>query len=110
MVMFADMLKSPIGRLRIIALLEGLSFLLLLGIAMPLKYMAGQPGAVRIVGMAHGLLFVLYIFYVIRIQADVKWSMKQTLLALAASVVPFGTFYADAKLFRTVEEEQPERA
>jgi integral membrane protein len=110
MVMFSDLLKTQMGRLRIIALLEGISFLLLLGIAMPLKYMAGQPGAVRMVGMAHGLLFILYVFYVIRIQADVKWSVKQTVLALVASVVPFGTFYADAKLFRTVEEEQPERA
>lgn len=104
------MLKSQIGRLRITALLEGMSFLILLGIAMPLKYMAGQPQAVRVVGMVHGLLFILYVFYVIRVQADMKWSPKQTALALIASVVPFGTFYADTKLFRLAEVDEPKRA
>ena len=53
--------QSPIGRLRIIAFLEGVSFLLLTGIAMPLKYMAGMPMAVKIAGMAHGVFFILFI-------------------------------------------------
>lgn len=108
--MIVDMLKSQLGRLRIIALLEGMSFLILLGIAVPLKYMAGQPQTVRVVGMIHGLLFILYVFYIIRIQADMKWSPKQTAIALIASVVPFGTFYADTKLFRPAEVDEPERA
>ena len=55
------------GRLRLIAFLEGLSLLVLLGIAMPLKYLAGQPAAVRYVGMTHGLLFVLYVLLVIQV-------------------------------------------
>ena len=71
--------------LRITALLEGLSFLVLLGIAMPLKYMFDKPEMVRIVGMAHGVLFVAYIILVIVVRELVKWNLKQTALALIAS-------------------------
>lgn len=95
-----DLLKDTLGRLRIIGFLEGISFLVLLFIAMPLKYMAGQPMAVKITGMAHGLLFVLYILYVLMAKIEYRWSFKKAGLALVASLVPFGTFWADVKLFR----------
>lgn len=85
---------------RINAFLEGVSFLVLLGIAMPLKYMYNKPEMVKIVGMAHGLLFVAYILLVVVVREQLKWNMKNTILALAASVFPFGTFYADRKLFK----------
>lgn len=85
---------------RINAFLEGLSFLILLGIAMPLKYYYQQPQMVKIVGMAHGILFVAYILLVVVVKEQLKWNNKQTLLALVASVLPFGTFYADKKLFK----------
>ncbi|MGY2134107.1 DUF3817 domain-containing protein [Hymenobacter sp. HD11105] len=94
------LLSSTLGRLRIVGFLEGLSFLVLLGIAMPLKYLAGQPEAVRMVGMAHGLLFVLYVLLVIMAAIERSWSFKKTVLAFLASLVPFGPFYADKKLFR----------
>ncbi|MCP1384676.1 DUF3817 domain-containing protein [Runella salmonicolor] len=94
------LLKNTIGRLRIIGFLEGISFLVLLFIAMPLKYMADQPMAVKITGMAHGVLFVLYILYVIMAAVEYSWSIKKSVLAFLASLVPFGTFWADAKLFR----------
>ncbi|NVO32939.1 MULTISPECIES: DUF3817 domain-containing protein [Hymenobacter] len=94
---------SSLGRLRLVGLLEGLSFLLLLGIAMPLKYFFGQPAAVRVVGMAHGALFVLYCVLVIGAAVQYSWSWRKTALALLASIIPLGTFWADAKLFR--EEE-----
>lgn len=87
--------------LRVIALLEGLSFLILLGIAMPLKYMLDKPEMVRIVGMVHGVLFIAYIILVIIVRELKKWNLKQTFLALIASILPFGTFYADKKLFKT---------
>jgi integral membrane protein len=67
---------------------------------MPLKYLAGQPEAVRMVGMAHGLLFVLYVLLVIMAAIERSWSFKKTVLAFLASLVPFGPFYADKKLFR----------
>jgi integral membrane protein len=95
-----QLVKTQLGRLRIIGFVEGLSFLILLGIAMPLKYFFGLPETVRVVGMAHGLLFVLYVLLVIQVKIEYGWSFKKMLLALLASVVPFGTFWADAKLFR----------
>lgn len=94
------MLKTTIGRLRLIGLAEGVSFLVLLLIAMPLKYWAGLPQAVQVVGMAHGVLFIMYILWVIQAKIEYNWSLKNTFWALVASVVPLGTFYADAKLFR----------
>lgn len=99
--MTSDLIKTPIGRLRIIAFLEGVSFLVLLGIAMPLKYMAGLPEAVRMVGMAHGVLFILYVLLLIQVAVEKAWSLKISTLAFLASLVPFGTFYADSKYFRS---------
>jgi integral membrane protein len=86
--------------LRIVAFLEGLSFLLLMFVAMPLKYVWGYTHATMDIGMAHGVLFILYIFMVIPVQSELKWSTSTTLGALVASVLPFGTFIADAKIFR----------
>ena len=93
------LLLTSLGRLRLIGFLEGASLLVLLGIAMPLKYLAGQPAAVRYVGMAHGLLFVLYVLLVIQVGIARSWSFGKIALALLASIVPFGTFWADRRLF-----------
>lgn len=98
--MLASLLRTSLGRLRVVGFLEGISFLVLLGIAMPLKYLAGQPDAVRVVGMAHGVLFVLYVLLVIQVSLELSWSWRKALLALVVSVVPFGTFWAEKKLFQ----------
>ncbi|TXK48612.1 DUF3817 domain-containing protein [Pontibacter qinzhouensis] len=95
--------NTPIGRLRAVGILEGLSFLLLLGIAMPLKYMAGIPEAVKYTGWAHGLLFVLYIGAVMQAAMEHNWSFKKIVISLLASLFPFGPFLIDGKL---KEEEQ----
>lgn len=95
--------SSLLGRLRLVGFLEGLSFLVLLGVAMPLKYFFGQPAAVRAVGTAHGALFVLYCLLVIGAAVRYGWSWRKTALAFLASIVPFGTFWADKKLFREDE-------
>ena len=94
------MLKTPIGRLRGIAFIEGLSFLLLLGVAMPLKYFAGLPAAVKTVGWIHGLLFVLYLIAVAEVTVTRRWTPAQILGALVAAIIPFGTFVLDARLRR----------
>ena len=94
-----EFLLTGLGRLRLVAILEGVSFLVLLLIAMPLKYLAGQPQAVRHVGMAHGVLFVVYVLLVIQVAIERRWSFGKTALALGASVFPFGTFWADRRLF-----------
>jgi integral membrane protein len=95
-----NLLTTSLGRLRIIGFLEGLSFLFLLLIAMPVKYLAGEPILVKVTGMIHGLLFVGYVLKVIIVKVELDWSIKKSALALMASVIPFGTFYADSKLFR----------
>lgn len=92
--------ESFIRRFQFIGTMEGLSFLILLGIAMPLKYMAGIPEPVKFIGWAHGLLFILYLGYVAAARWKLQWTFSQLLLAAAASVVPFGPFIVDKKLLR----------
>ena len=96
-----NLFKSPLGRLRVIAFVEGVSFLIILLVTMPLKYLYATPQPNKVFGTAHGLLFVLYVLMVVQIKFAENWNWKKTGLALLASVVPFGTFWADAKLFRT---------
>jgi integral membrane protein len=83
---------------RIVALLEGVSFLVLLGVAMPLKYIAGLPLAVRVVGSAHGALFVAYVIFIGVFLAKKRWSGGQAVEAFVAGFLPFGTFWLDRKL------------
>jgi integral membrane protein len=97
-------MKTALGRLRIIGWWEGVSFLVLLGIAMPLKYFAGWPQAVRIVGMAHGILFMLYVWAAIQAALEYNWNWKRTGLVLLASVLPAGPFIVDAKILREEAE------
>ena len=94
------MLNNPIGRLRLIGLLEGSSFLILLGIAMPLKYAAGLPLAVKYVGWAHGALFVLFLLALGHAAAETDLGLKKIAGAFIASVLPFGTFILDRHLKR----------
>jgi len=77
---------------------EGLSFLILLGIAMPLKYLAGQPQAVRIVGSLHGALFIIYALMVLIAARNHKWPAKEIGLGLLAAFLPFGPFWFDRRL------------
>ncbi|MDZ7848975.1 MAG: DUF3817 domain-containing protein [Owenweeksia sp.] len=86
--------------LRLLALLEGLSLLVLLFIAMPLKYALNRPTAVQQVGMAHGLLFIAYCLWLMAIAYQGRWKAKPILVSIIAAFVPFGTFYCDRKYFR----------
>jgi integral membrane protein len=83
---------------RMIALAEGWSFLILLFIAMPIKYLAHRPEMVKYVGWAHGILFVLYIIFLLRVWIKLKWSFGKTVIAFLASLIPFGTFILDKRL------------
>ena len=89
--------------LRIIGFLEGLSYLALLGVCMPLKYMFEIPEPTKIVGMAHGVLFIYYCLLVLIVSVQLKWSFSKMSWALIASLLPFGTFVADKKLFQNKE-------
>lgn len=90
--------NSAIGRFRMAGIAEGISFITLLFIAMPMKYMAGDPRAVLYVGWVHGLLFMLYILALITVKITLEWKFKKTLMAFLASLVPFGTFIMDKSL------------
>lgn len=85
---------------RKIAFWEGISLLLLLFIAMPLKYIWNEPILVRIVGMAHGVLFLAYIGFAFWLFFKEKWNLSKLFIVLIASLIPFGTFYIDRKYLR----------
>lgn len=91
---------SSLLALRTAGMIEGISFLLLLCIAMPLKYMYGQPEMVRYVGSIHGVLTIIYLYFLVTVTAQFKWSLKTALLAFIASLVPFGMLYAEFQIFR----------
>lgn len=97
--MIRNLLKTAIGRLRIVAFLEGCSYLLL-GFTMILKYKFGMPQPNYVVGLAHGILFVLYVVLVLQVSFLQRWNLVKVFVAFIASLIPFGTFYADKALFR----------
>jgi integral membrane protein len=81
-----------------IALAEGISFLTLLCIAMPMKYFMGMPEVVRVVGAIHGGLFLLYVGLLAMLHFRQRWSVMFSLYAFVASIIPFGTFVLDRYL------------
>lgn len=90
-----SILKKTIKVFKIISTLEAVSFLILLGIAMPLKYIWELPQLVQVVGMAHGVLFLLYIAFAVYVSQLLNWSVKKLFIAVLCSVVPFGPFYVE---------------
>ena len=97
--MVNQLMKTALGRLRIVAFIEGCSYLLL-GFTMILKYKFSMSQPNYIVGLAHGILFVLYIVLLLQVSFLHRWSVIKMLMAFLASLIPFGTFYADKVLFR----------
>jgi len=93
---------TALRQLRLVALLEGTSFLVLLCVAMPLKYLAGLPLAVRMVGSVHGLLFLVFLAALYRAGRARRWPPRRWLIAFISSVVPFGTFVFDGSLRREI--------
>lgn len=95
---FTHVKKSPIPFLRSVAKSEAISFLLLLGVAMPLKYFANLPIAVKIVGSIHGALFVLFCVALLRTMLIAKWPLSRGAIAFIASLIPFGPFVVDRRM------------
>ena len=85
---------------RIISFLEGMSYILLLFIAVPLKYFGGDEQYVKLLGMPHGILFVSYVIFAFLIKENKNWGMKDLGIVLLASILPFGTFYIDWKYLK----------
>ena len=82
---------------RLTAFLEGVSYILLLFIAVPIKYLLNEALFVKILGMPHGILFILYILFSIIGKIKYNWNFRKFLVISIASLVPFGTFYIDKK-------------
>ena len=91
-------MRNPVDLLRAVAIWEGVSFLVLLGIAMPLKYVWQMPMAVKIVGSIHGALFVVFCIVLVRAKILAKLSMGQVALSFIASLLPFGPFVIDRRV------------
>ena len=85
---------------RVVSFLEGTSYLLLLFVAVPIKYWMDDPQYVKLLGMPHGLLFVTYLVIAFLFKSELKWSNKTLAVVMLASVIPFGTFYVDKKYLR----------
>ncbi|AZA73813.1 DUF3817 domain-containing protein [Chryseobacterium indoltheticum] len=94
-----NLLKTKVGRLRIIAILEGFSLLTLVFIAVPLKYGFDNPALVKMMGPIHGSLFLLFLFNTLSVGVEQNWKFKETTWkVLLACIIPFGTFYVDKKI------------
>lgn len=89
---------TPLEHFRWVALAEGVSYVVLVFVAMPLKYVAGMPAAVRVVGGLHGALFVLFVVTLLRAAWVRRWSIVRCAVAFGSSLVPFGTFLFDRSL------------
>lgn len=97
-------MEKRIKYFRAIGIAEGISFLVLLLIAMPLKYYMDMPAAVKYTGWIHGLLFIAYVIAVLACARVMRWGLFKVLIALGASLIPFGTFVLDIELKRRQKE------
>lgn len=86
------MLKDSLKRFRLISFIEGMSYLILLFIAMPIKYLADNPYFVKIVGMGHGVLFIIFIILLADVSKRLSWNNTFSLKMFIYSLLPFGMF------------------
>ncbi|TAE78303.1 MAG: DUF3817 domain-containing protein [Verrucomicrobia bacterium] len=93
--------RDPVGRVRAVGMIEGLSFLLLMGVAMPLKYFADLPLAVTYLGWVHGVLFVAFLLVLFQAWAGGALPFRASALAFVASLLPFGPFLIDRRLAKS---------
>jgi len=100
------MLNSAIGRLRLVGMCEAVSFLLLLGVAMPLKYLADMPLAVKLVGWVHGVLFIAFLLLILPAISQARWPLRRGVILAGAALVPFGPFLADRSLKAAQEKSE----
>lgn len=92
------MIKNSVKKFGYINTTEGYSYLLLLFVAMPMKYMLGYPIAVKIVGMIHGILFIIFCILLVKAWQDAEWSFSESVVFFLASLIPFGTFFTKKRI------------
>jgi integral membrane protein len=98
--MTSQPLSKPLQEMKKAGIWEGISYILLLFIAMPMKYVFDIPEAVRIVGTLHGILFILFMYCIYNAMSKGGLSLSKAVVAFVASLIPFGTFYLDRLVFR----------
>lgn len=100
------LLKSKIGRLRIIGFLEGISLLVLVFVAVPMKHYFGNPSLSKALGPIHGAIFLLFLFNTIGVGVEQNWKFRTTTWkVILACFIPFGTFYIDNKILSKIKDK-----
>lgn len=98
------MLKSAFGRFRIISIIEGLSYLLLVFVAMPIKYLGDNPYPVKVVGMGHGVLFILFCFALLHVMVKCKWNLGLSFKLFVYSLIPFGFIIIEKEIKKQTKD------
>ena len=102
----SNLFKTKVGRLRIIGFLEGVTLLILIFIAVPLKYFFDSPELTRVLGPIHGAVFLLFLFNALSVGVEQQWKFKSTTAkVILACFIPFGTFYIDSKILSKLNSE-----
>jgi integral membrane protein len=91
-------MKNSVKKFGLINTVEGYSYLILLFIAMPLKYILALPIAVKIAGMTHGILFIIFCILLVQSWLDTKWAFRENIVFFIASLIPFGTFFTKKRI------------
>jgi integral membrane protein len=103
--MILHLLKTKIGRLRLIGYLEGISLLVLVFVAVPMKYGFANPSLTKLMGPTHGAIFLLFLINALSLGVELNWKFRRTTLPLLLSCfVPFGTFYVDRKILSKINQ------
>jgi integral membrane protein len=103
----AQIANNPVPFLRTVALIEAVSFLFLLGVAMPLKYAAGVPMAVKVAGWIHGVLFILFIIALVRTVGVARWPIGRAAMVFVGALLPFGPMVLEPCMKRYQAEFAP---
>ncbi len=103
----SELLSTAVGRFRLMSLLEGLSYVLLMGVAMPLKYIAGFPEAVRVVGSLHGALFIFFVLALAAAMREARWSLARGAWFMVLSMIPLGALVIEAQARPTNPQVEP---
>ncbi|WP_428024917.1 DUF3817 domain-containing protein [Arcobacter sp.] len=96
------MFKTALNRFRIISYIEGLSYLTLLFIAMPIKYIGENPYPVKVIGMTHGVLFILFMIFLFETMRKYNWENRFSLKLFVYSIVPFGSFIIEKRVKKLI--------
>lgn len=103
--MILKLLKTKIGRLRIIGFFEGISLLILIFIAVPMKYIYADASLTKMMGPVHGAIFLTFLLNTFSTGIEQNWKAKTTGMILASCFIPFGTFYVDYKFLKNLSDK-----